>query len=109
MNGLERRERALEAAFEANEEIHFKILTRAVRLFGEWAAVQMSIAGKEIKAYGDVCVDLCMSRTGHLDVIAKVEKDFREKGLSHSHHRLEHEMEGFYQEIRRDLMGATKA
>jgi len=106
MTEFDERERAFEKKFEIDEELHFKIAARAVRLFGQWAAAQLGMKGKDAASYAGIYIDLGMAKTGIEDAVAKAEKDLRAKGLDLSRHHLEHEFETFYQEARRELLGA---
>jgi hypothetical protein len=103
MSGFEERERAFEKGFELEEELHFKIMSQAIRLFAAWAAMELGLKDNAAQSYIEVCADLGMGKAGYQDVVVKSEKDFRAKGIPLSHHRLEKEMEGFYETARRAI------
>jgi hypothetical protein len=87
------REQAFENKFGHDEELEFKIATRAAHLFGLWAAEQLGLKDKEAQAYADRCVDAELVKEGHTQLYAKTEKDFKAKAVSHTRHRMEREME----------------
>jgi hypothetical protein len=93
MNGFQEREQAFENKFGHDEELEFKIATRAAHLFGLWAAEQLGLKDAEAQAYADNCVDTELVQEGHAALMSKTEKDFKAKNISLSRHRLEREME----------------
>src|ERR1700733_5606093 len=103
MSGFEDREQAFENKFGHDEELEFKIATRAAHLFGLWAAEQLGLKGQEAQAYADKCVDAELVKEGHAALMAKTEKDFKAKGIDLSRHRMEREMEGCYGKARREI------
>jgi len=109
MSGFDDRERAFENKFEFDEEIEFKINSRMARLFGLWAAEQLGLSGQAATAYADAGVEVETAKSGRKDLIAKTEKDFTEKGLVMSYHRLEREMETFYRKAREQVASGKSA
>jgi hypothetical protein len=105
MTKFEDREQAFENKFGHDEETEFKITGRMAHLFGLWAAEQLGLKGPEAKAYADQAVEIEMSKSGRADLIAQTEKDFKAKNISLSRHRMEREMEEFYQKARKEIAG----
>jgi hypothetical protein len=105
MGGFEEREQAFENKFGHDEETEFKILARMAHLFGLWAAEQLGLKGTEAQAYADRCVDAELVPDGRGVLIAKCEKDFAAKGISHTRHRMEREMEKMYADAHKSITG----
>jgi len=103
MNAFEEREQAFENKFGHDEELEFKIATRAAHLFGLWAAEQLGIKDAEAQAYADQCVDAELVKQKHAALLAKTEKDFKAKNISLSRHLMEREMEVCYGKARGQL------
>ncbi|MDX2027036.1 MAG: DUF1476 domain-containing protein [Alphaproteobacteria bacterium] len=106
MTQFDSREKSFEKKFEMDEEREFKVLTRAARLFGLWAAEQMGFKGLDAETYAGQAVDSVMARLGEVELVIKIEKDLLAKGIALTRHRLEKEMEGFYQAAQEQVGGA---
>jgi hypothetical protein len=105
MGSFEDRERAVEAQFGLSGEIHFKVMSRAVKGFGQWAAAQLKLSGKEAASYAEIYAELSLSKSGREDALAKAEKDLRAQGLDFSRHRLEKALADCYLAARQELLG----
>ena len=108
MTQFDDREQAFENQFGHDEEIQFKVASRAAYIFGQWAANELGLKGPEAEAYAQKAVELEISKNGRADLIAKTEKDFMTMQLSFSHHRLEKEMEACYSKARGQILGTAK-
>jgi len=100
MNGFDDREKAFEAKFERDEEASFRIASRAARIFGEWIGGQLGLKDEALKAYAKEMVDAIVAQKDHEGLITKAEESLKAKNLPVSRHRLEREMESFYQSAR---------
>ena len=78
MTVLDERKRMFESQFKREQDLRFRITARRNRLFGEWAARRLGLAGADAEAYARSVVDAQFERSG---VIAKVNRDFRAKGV----------------------------
>ena len=107
MTAFEDREKAFENKFELDEELEFKINSRMARLFGQWAAEQLGLTGKDAEAYVNEAVSIEVAKTGRTTLAAKALADFLAKGLDISKHHVEREMENCYNEARARLVGPS--
>jgi hypothetical protein len=108
MNEFEDRERAFERKFGMDEEIKFKINSRASKCFGVWAAEQMGLKGGEAENYIMSVVETDVVRPGHEDVLDKVEQDFKEREVSITRHRMQRQMESCLNTAREQVGGGSK-
>ena len=61
MTDFNDRERAEEAKFAHDEEMHFRIQARRNRLLGQWAAERMGLSAVEAEAYAKSVVQALWS------------------------------------------------
>ncbi len=85
------RETAFENKFAHDEELRFKVQAKAVKLFGQWTAVQLNLKGAEADSYALAVLDADFEAGGIKDVLAKVQKDLKDGGKEFSSHQLENE------------------
>ena len=85
------RQKAFENKFKHDEELRFKVQSKAVRAFGLWAAGQLGKKGPEAEKYADDVLDADFEEAGIKDVLKKVAKDFAAKGIQMTEHHLENE------------------
>jgi hypothetical protein len=65
-----------------DSELEFKIVVRRNRLLGMWAAEKLGLAGDAAAAYAKEVVGADFEEPGDEDVVRKVMRDFREKGVT---------------------------
>lgn len=70
---LDDRKNAFENKFKHDEELRFKVNSKAVSLFGLWAAQQLGITGAAAEAYADEVVDSDFDEPGIQDVLRKID------------------------------------
>jgi hypothetical protein len=99
------REKAFESKFGLDETLEFKIAARAAHLLAAWAAGQMGLKDGAAAAYTQKAIDLATSKTGHEQLLAKIEADLKAKGIPVTHHGLEREMNGFTGIAREQVAG----
>lgn len=104
MTEFEGREKAFEKKFEIDEELKFKVTSKASHLFGEWAAKQMALPETSAENYSKDLLKLSLLKGGHELLMAKVESDFDAKGLSFNRSNLEKEMENFLSQARNQII-----
>ena len=85
------REKAFENKFKHDEELRFKVQSKAVRAFGLWAAGQLGKKGADADAYADQVLDADFEEHGIKDVLKKVATDLSAKGVKLTEHHLEGE------------------
>ena len=105
MTDFNDRERAEEAKFARDEEMHFRIHARRNRLLGQWAAEQMGLSAVEAEAYAKSVVQADFEEAGDEDVIRKLLGDLISAGQDLSEADVRTAMEAKAIEAKRMLMG----
>ena len=105
MTDFNDRERAEEAKFAHDEEMHFRIQARRNRLLGQWAAERMGLSAVEAEAYAKSVVQADFEEAGDEDVIRKLLGDLISAGLDTSEADVRAALEAKTVEARRALMG----
>ncbi|MBS0480782.1 MAG: DUF1476 domain-containing protein [Proteobacteria bacterium] len=105
MTDFNDRERAEEAKFARDEEMHFRIHARRNRLLGEWAAQKMGLSAVEADAYSKSVVQADFEEAGDEDVIRKVLGDLVSSGQDTSEAEVRAALDAKAVEARRALMG----
>lgn len=98
------RQKAFENKFKMDEETRFRVNSRAVQLFGLWAAKQLGMSGADAEAYADEVVDSDFEEPGIKDVLRKVIKDFKAQGMDVSEHHLEKQFDVHLEEAKKALL-----
>ena len=105
MTDFKDRERAEEAKFAHDEEMHFRIHARRNRLLGQWAAEQMGLSAVEAEGYAKSVVQADFEEAGDEDVIRKLLGDLVSAGQNVSEADVRTAMEAKAIEAKRMLMG----
>lgn len=105
MTDFNDRERAEEAKFAHDEEMHFRVHARRNRLLGEWAAQRMGLSSVEAESYAKSVVQADFEDGGDEDVIRKVLGDLVSAGQDISEADVRTALETKSVEARRALMG----
>lgn len=105
MTDFNDRERAEEAKFARDEDMHFRIHARRNRLLGTWAAEKMDLSSVETEAYAKSVVQADFEEAGDEDVIRKVLGDLVSAGIDVSEAEVRSALEAKAVEARRALMG----
>ncbi len=105
MTDFNDRERAEEAKFAHDEEMHFRITARRNRLLGAWAADLMKLSSVEAESYAKAVVQADFEEAGDEDVIRKPLGDLISAGLDTSEADVRAALEAKTVEARRALMG----
>ena len=103
MSSFNKRKQDSENRFQHDQELEFKANARRNKLLGLWAAQEMSITGDAADAYAKEVVISDFDRPGDEDVLEKVHKDFVDKGLDISTHRVRKEMDRLLDEARQQV------
>jgi hypothetical protein len=86
------REKDFENKFKHDQELQFKVTARRNRLFGDWAAGEMGLAGDAMNAYAkDV-------------VLEKVQGDLKAAGIELDNPRLRKKMDELLVEAKTQVM-----
>lgn len=105
MTDFNDRERAEEAKFAHDEEMHFRIHARRNRLLGQWAAEQMQLSPVEAESYAKSVVQADFEEAGDEDVVRKLLGDLVHAGIEVSEADVRAALDAKSVEARRQLMG----
>ncbi|MFM5924674.1 MAG: DUF1476 domain-containing protein [Novosphingobium sp.] len=105
MTDFNDRERAEEAKFAHDEEMHFRIHARRNRLLGLWAAEKMGLSQVEAEGYAKSVVQADFEEAGDEDVIRKLLGDLVSAGLDVSEADVRAALDAKAVEAKRALMG----
>ena len=105
MTDFNDREKAAEAKFAHDEEMHFRIHARRNRLLGQWAAEQMGLSAVEGEAYAKSVVQADFEESGDEDVVRKLLGDLTSAGVELSEGDVRTALEAKAVEAKRALMG----
>ena len=84
MTTFDKREEGFEKKFAHDEELRFKASARRNKSLGLWAAEKMGLSGPAADAYAKEVVVADFEEAGDDDVLRKVSKDFKAKGVAQS-------------------------
>ncbi len=107
MTDFNDRERAEEAKFARDEEMHFRVHARRNRLLGEWAAQKMGLSSVEAESYAKGVVQADFEDGGDEDVIRKVLGDLVSAGQDVSEADVRTALEAKAVDARRAIMGGA--
>ena len=99
------RERAAEAKFAHDEEMHFRVHARRNKLLGQWAAQRMGLSSVEADAYASSVVQADFEESGDEDVVRKLLGDLTSAGVEVSEADVREALEAKAVEAKRALMG----
>ena len=105
MTDFKDRERAEEAKFAHDEEMHFRVHARRNRLLGQWAAERMGLSAVEAEGYAKGVVQADFEEAGDEDVIRKLLGDLVSAGIEVSEADVRAAMNAKAIEAKRALMG----
>ena len=105
MTDFNDRERAEEAKFAHDEEMHFRVTARRNRLLGTWAAEKMGLSAVETEGYAKSVVQADFEEAGDEDVVRKLLGDMLSAGVEIDEAEVRTALEAKAVEARRMLMG----
>jgi len=82
MKTFDKREQGFEAKFIHDEELRFKVMARANKLLGTWAAAELGLSGDKAAAYSNDLVTTHLENQTIDDILQKVAADLAAKGVS---------------------------
>ena len=104
MNKFNEREKSFEKKFQMDEELNFKISSRANRYLGEWAAKILGINTKDkIQNYIQEVIKSDLQEAGQADVFRKIKKDFQTASVSMEDKEIYDAMEKSLQNAKEDF------
>ena len=90
--GFDDREKAFENKFKHDQDLQFKVQSKAVKLFGIWVAGKLGITEPaKVEAYAQDVLDSDFDEPGIKDVLRKVKQDLDAHGIEMTDHHLENE------------------
>src|SRR6476646_8078725 len=93
MTTFDKREEGCEKKFAHDQELLFKANARRNKLLGLWAAEKMGLSGSAADAYAKEVVVADFEEAGDDDVLRKVSKDFKAKGVAESDQQIRQTMD----------------
>jgi hypothetical protein len=82
MTTFDKREQGFEAKFIHDEELRFKVIARANKLLGNWAAAELGLSADKAAAYSNDLVTTHLENQTVDDILQKVSGDLAAKGVS---------------------------
>ena len=107
MSEFTEREKAFEKKFELDEEIHFRIASRAAKGLGQWAAEKLGLKGPDAEAYGHTALDADLTTARHSALVGKIEVDFKAKNIPLTRAHIARELEAQIHQARETILGTT--
>jgi hypothetical protein len=102
------RQKAFENKYKHDQDLQFKVQARATRLFGAWVAGQLGITDPAaVETYSQEVLDADFDEPGIKDVLRKVQKDLKAKGIEMTDHHLENEYNVHLVAAKKALMSGT--
>ncbi|HCM83300.1 MAG TPA: DUF1476 domain-containing protein [Alphaproteobacteria bacterium] len=105
MTSFQDRKNAFENKYANDQEMLFRLESRASKLFGLWAAEQMGLSGSEADAMAAQTVAANLEEAGLEDIKRKVRADFTAKGITVADSAIESAITAAQDEARRQLLG----
>ncbi|MSP66765.1 MAG: DUF1476 domain-containing protein [Alphaproteobacteria bacterium] len=108
MTTFEKREQSEEARWSHDKDVQFRARSRRNKLFGLWAAELLGLSAAAAETYAKEVVIADFDRPGDGDVVDKVLRDLKAKGIDMSEHRLQRRMDELLAEARKQVMTDKK-
>lgn len=101
---MDERKRAFEEKFARDQELAFRVESRASRLMGLWVAEKLGLSEDDAKLYARDVVSANLDEPGLNDVLRKVRTDITARNVEISDHTLRKQIEKFLAEAKEQLM-----
>ncbi len=108
MGVFDDREKAQENKYFHDAELKFRAISRRNKLFGQWAARELSVSASDVDNYVLEVVRSDFQEAGDADVIRKVMGDFKAKGKTVSEADLKAKLEATMLEAIKQLEAEDK-
>ena len=92
-----------EARYAHDQELRFRVETRARRILGRWAAGKLGI---DAENYAEDLVQLGLAGASESEIHARIRRDFDAAGVSQSDHRIDRHAEQALAEAREEVSRA---
>ncbi len=106
MTTFDEREAGFEAKFTHDADVEFRVVARANRLLGAWAAGKLGLTPDAAEDYARAVVHAEFEKAGHAAVLDKVMADLAVRGLGVSADDVRAAMAATTAEARRQVMDA---
>lgn len=106
MSTFDKREEAFENRYAHDQALLFKILTRANRLLGLWAAEKLNKSGAAAEDYANALVAKDIAAHAGAGVLAQVHKDFVAAGVVQSEHQIARHFEECRAQAQQEMTNA---
>jgi hypothetical protein len=106
MPTFDKREEAFENRFAHDEELLFKILARAHKLIGLWAAEKLHKSPEAAENYANALVAKEVAAHTKSGVLAQIHKDFAAAGVDQSEHQIARHFEEFRAQAQQEIAKA---
>jgi hypothetical protein len=103
MSAFDKREQVFEGKFAHDEEIEFKVLARANKMLGLWAAQQLGKSGADADAYANALVNKDIVAHIQSGVLSQIHNDFVNAGVRQSEHQIARHLEEFHATAKKDV------
>jgi len=100
MSTFDDRQKAYENKLAHDQELDFKVRSRANIFLARWAAERMHFEGSDIDAYATNVIDYSISNSGDDAVISKILTDIRTKGFEIDEKEIKNQLDLFLIEAR---------
>lgn len=104
VSNMDERKRAFEGKFAQDQELAFRVESRACRLMGMWVAEQLGLSEDDSKLYAREVVSANLDEPGLNDVLRKIRADLLAKSIEISDHTLHKQIEKFLADAKEQLM-----
>jgi len=102
MSTFDDRQKGFENKFKHDQELQFKVMARRNKLLGLWAAGKLGRADAE--AYAKEVVASDFEKAGDSDVVEKILKDAKAKGVAMSEAELRAQMDHLLPVAKKQIM-----
>ncbi len=104
MDSFKDRKKKFEEKFAHDQDLQFKVESRASKMFGLWIAEKMGFSEDDATTYAKEVVIANLEEAGTDDVIRKVKADIAGKGIEISDHVLRSELDDFMEKAKQQFM-----
>ena len=104
MSGFDDRQKGFENKFKHDQDLQFKVTARRNKLVGQWVAAKFGLAGDAVDVYAKEVVSADFDKPGDDDVIEKIEKDAKQRGVALSVADIKAQLEHFLPIAKQQIM-----
>ena len=103
MSSFDDRKKSFENKFANDQELQFKIKGRRNKYFGQWVADKLGKKNKEIENYIDEVIKAYLKKPGDMDLIGKVQQDFKASNSNISEDGIKSKLDEFFEKAKVDF------